>query len=418
VRTLRISAVQLAAHDRRAFSGRWPSIVERMRGAAAGGGLVVLPEGTIPAYVLGREPIDDAEIAAAVADCRSAARDTGAVIVIGCARRAEDRLFNGALVIDADGSIAGWAHKQFLWHFDRQWFAAGEELHPIDTAAGRLGVLVCADGRIPTIAGTLVDRGAEVLVMPTAWVTSGRDPAHLENVQADLLARIRARENGVPFVAANKCGVELGCVAYCGKSQIIAADGTVVATGSQDVETTLAAELLLAEPRPYRSQQISGGDPAPHLPRRIAITARPGKREDERILEILEAGTFIAAGEIRIGALCPVLNDDQVFDPGVLAGMRRIANHDFVVWKASCDPQWQTAFARSRAIELRIYLCVFDAARSRAYAIDPDGTILCGTFDGYEVAVFAYDPARTAVTAVAPGSDVLEGLRRAADAAR
>ena len=57
--------------------------------------------------------------------------------------------------------------------------------------------------------------------MPTAWVTSGRDPGALENVQADLLARVRAYENGVPFVAANKCGVELGIALYCGKSQIV-----------------------------------------------------------------------------------------------------------------------------------------------------------------------------------------------------
>ena len=57
--------------------------------------------------------------------------------------------------------------------------------------------------------------------MPTAWVTSGRDPTALENVQADLLGRVRAYENRVPFVAANKCGSELGMVAYCGKSQIV-----------------------------------------------------------------------------------------------------------------------------------------------------------------------------------------------------
>ncbi len=40
------------------------------------------------------------------------------------------------------------------------------------------------------------------------------------------MVNVRARENGVPFVAANKAGVELGAVAYCGKSTIVAADGT------------------------------------------------------------------------------------------------------------------------------------------------------------------------------------------------
>ena len=69
--------------------------------------------------------------------------------------------------------------------------------------------------------------------MPTAWVTSGRDPTSLENVQADLLGRVRAYENRVPFVAANKCGSELGMVAYCGKSQIVDSRGEIVALANQ-----------------------------------------------------------------------------------------------------------------------------------------------------------------------------------------
>jgi hypothetical protein len=60
-----------------------------------------------------------------------------------------------------------------------------------------------------------------------------------------------------------------------------------------------------------------------------------------------------------------------------------------------------------------MYLIVLDAAHHRAYAVDPDGTLLCGTFGDYEIASFAYDRAKTRQTAVAPGTDVLEGLQRA-----
>ena len=90
--------------------------------------------------------------------------------------------------------------------------------------------------------------------MPTAWVTSGRDPHMLENLQADLLGRIRAFENGVPFIAANKCGVERNMVAYCGKSQIVSASGEVVALASQTDEELLSAQLELRTPAPYRSR--------------------------------------------------------------------------------------------------------------------------------------------------------------------
>jgi predicted amidohydrolase len=170
---------------------------------------------------------------------------TGATIVYGGARAGERGLANSACVATADG-VVGYADKCFLWHFDRRWFRAGNALEPVDTPLGRLGVFVCADGRIPTIASTLVEKGAEILVMPTAWVSSGRDPGALENLQADLMIPVRARENGVPLVAANKVGVEARSVAYCGKSPIVAADGTVVARGSQDGEEIVHGTVAIA----------------------------------------------------------------------------------------------------------------------------------------------------------------------------
>jgi predicted amidohydrolase len=113
------------------------------------------------------------------------------------------------------------------------------------------------------------------------------------------------------------------------------------------------------------------------------------------------------------GTDTPHYHDAQVLDPASLAGVRR-HGVDFAIWRTSYEPQWQEKFARARALELRMYVVVFDEGRNRAYAVDPDGAILCGTFDGYEIASFTYDPARTAQTFVAPGTDVLAGLNRAA----
>jgi predicted amidohydrolase len=409
-RTITVAAVQSAAHNRTALAEAWPRIAGRIRDAARSGAqLVVVPEGTLPAYVLGYEALDDGEIAAAIAETQTIAQQQRTVIVIGAARKDGDRVFNSALVIDADGSIAGAADKHFLWHFDRQWFAAGERLQPVDTSLGRIGALVCADGRIPTIARTLVDRGAEILVMPTAWVTSGRDPQNLENIQADLLARVRARENDTPFVAANKCGVELGCVAYCGKSQILRADGSVAALASQDREETIVAEIELRTPQPKRSVPGIGVSSGPATTQRIAISARAKQSGDETLLRVLEADVLIypdTAGN--------AIGDDEILDPGYLASARLIDNNGLVVWHTSYDPEWQERFARARALELRMYVVVIDPGRNRAYAVDPDGAIVCGTFDSYEIASFTYDPARTAQTFVAPGTDVRAGLERAA----
>lgn len=407
-RTFKAAAVQLAAHSRASFTGAWSGIAERIGAAAAAGAqLVVLPEGTLPAYVLGYERYEPQEIETALRECRDLARRHGIVLVAGYARRDGERVFNSALVVDRDGSIAGAADKHFLWHFDRQWFAPGERIQPIRTSIGSIGALVCADGRIPTISRALVDAGAQVLVMPTAWVTSGRDPQSLENAQADLLARVRARENGVPFIAANKCGVELHCVAYCGKSQIVSADGEPLAIASQDRAETIAADVTLDARQVKRSNDFGTVTEWKwDAPQRIAIAARPMRAEDGELLRILEADTLVHAGS-------PALGDDIVLDPGALAALRLIGNLPLAIWQTSYDPAWQVTFARARALELRMYIIVIDARRGRAYAVDPDGSVICGTFGEYEVASFAYDPAKTKQTAVAPGTDVLEGLQRA-----
>lgn len=406
-RTLIAAAVQLAAHSRASFPSAWPEIAQRIDAAAASGArLIVLPESTLPAYVLGYEPYDQSEIEEALEHCKTAARSNGVVLVAGAARRDGDRVFNSAIVIDADGSIAGSADKHFLWHFDRQWFAPGERIAPIRTSVGMLGALVCADGRIPTISRALVDEGAQILVMPTAWVTSGRDPKNFENAQADLLARVRARENGVPFIAANKCGVELGAVAYCGKSQIVAADGEPLAIASQDRAELLVQRIELGAAAPARSHGIAPAlDAAPEVPTRIAITARARNTDDERLLHILEA-------DILIDRNTRAVEDDLVLDPGGLAELRR-SGTTLAVWRTSYEPSWQVNIARARALELRIYLVVIDTARARAYAVDPDGTVVCGTYGDYEIAGFTFDPARTRQTTVAPGTDVLAGLERA-----
>src|SRR5580704_10526808 len=291
-RSVRVAAMQLRARDRIEFSRSLESTLVSLHGVCRSADLVVLPEGTFPAYVLGKQPLDEAATADTVERLSDLARSTNTVIVAGIALPRGGVVYNSAIVIDADGSLAGRADKLFLWHFDRHWFAQGKRLAPVRTSVGTLGVLICADGRLPTIARSLVDHGAEVLIMPTAWVTSGRDPSALENVQADLLARVRAYENRAPFVAANKCGAELGMVAYCGKSQIVDACGEVVA--------------IAGEHRPARAPLAR---PAPRVNRlerslRIAISFDPLPSDIDERLEMLDDEYAIALhDDERLGML-------------------------------------------------------------------------------------------------------------------
>ena len=416
--------MQLRAHGRSDFPNALEGIVEKTQRAAAQCDLLVLPEATFPAYVLGAADFDEAMVAVAIERLREIAAANRTVIVAGAAARSGSGIRNGAFVIDADGSHAGRADKIFLWHFDRRWFAPGTQIAPIESAAGKLGVLVCADGRLPTIARTLVDRGADLLVMPTAWVTSGRNPEALENVQADLLARVRAYENGVPFVAANKCGSELGMVAYCGKSQIVDARGEIVAIAGEREPETIRAAIEIGGERAARTApaRLPSRAPAYGSAMRVAISYDRFPQDIAERLVLLDDAVALSPHGVAAAATTaneppvPLVGDDRVLDPAGLAAYRR-AGYMLIGWKTQHCAPWLERLARARALELRLYLVVFDASAQRAFAVDPDGTTVAGTFGDYRLASFLFDPRKAADTLVAPSTDVAAGLEAVAEIA-
>ncbi len=417
-RSLRVVALQLRAHDCTQFQTAFDAIVRDVDRAAAGADLVVLPEATIPGYVIGGRDGDTAAVERALERLRDLAQRHKTVIVAGAAVRDGGDLYNAAVAIDSDGSVAGRAEKIFLWHFDRRWFSPGTRIAPIETSAGRLGVLVCADGRMPEISRALVDAGAELLVMPTAWVSSGRNPAVLENAIADVLAPVRARENGVPFIAADKCGVERAMVLYCGKSQIVSPEGEVLALGSEREPCALAKTLSIGEPMPRRAQLPHPSHREAPLSGtvRVALSAAPLPSDFDDDARILETPFAIAPGaDDRIASLDVVVpvarvDDSVVNDPGGLPALRR-AGYRVAIWETRTD-EWTELLARARAGETRMYVFVIDSASGRAFAVDPDYTIVCGTFGEYRIASCAVDFAKTAQTLVVPGTDIAEGLER------
>lgn len=432
-RQIPVACIQTSAHDRDGFESAWPRVLARVdEAASAGAALIVLPEGTVPGYVLGTRAIPPEVVARATDDLASRARRYGTTVVCGVAKIVDGLTYNAAIAIGPNGRELGFTAKQFLWHFDRRWFAAGRTLDPIATPLGKLGILVCADGRIPSIAATLCDRGADLLVMPTAWVTSGRDPHVLENLQADLMANVRARENGVPFVVANKVGFERASVAYCGKSAIVDASGAFVARGSERDEEIVTGTVAIPSARAARvecEQDLLDGAPvaenrAPRTPLRVAFTLATDARETAALAESAadaDANVFLSGARLaplepdRVheidGLRFAIVRSQTIRHPRGLVAARLGGIDTFVWMTGESDRDWDLRFARTRAAELRAFVVVFDRANERAYAIDPDGVVVGGTFEGLRLAAFVFDPTRTAATTVAPTTDVLAGLR-------
>ena len=144
------------------------------------------------------------------------------------------KVFNSGLLLDDTGTLILHYQKQFLATHDQNWFAVGERGCPVvDTKLGRIGLLICFDGRIPEIARVLALQGAEVILDMANFFAMD---------QADLWVPARAFENGVWFVAATKAGVERS-IYYPGGSMIVAPDGSLQAKIAVDTHGVAVAEV-------------------------------------------------------------------------------------------------------------------------------------------------------------------------------
>ncbi|MGE3254876.1 nitrilase-related carbon-nitrogen hydrolase [Pseudonocardia sp.] len=174
--------------------------------AGAHADLVVLPEnglhlGTNAEMRAAALAVDSPEI-----DALRAAAEAARVAVVlgGFKRKAPDGdVFNTALVIDADGAVAGGYDKIHLFDaridgrsFEASGVERAGERPLIATVAGvRVGLTICYDVRFPELYRTLALAGAEVLLVPAAF-THRTGSAHWE-----VLLRARAIENGAFVVA-------------------------------------------------------------------------------------------------------------------------------------------------------------------------------------------------------------------------
>jgi predicted amidohydrolase len=178
---------------------------------------------------------------------------------------ATGRLFNSGLLLDPRGELILHYQKQFLATHDQNWFEFGERGCPVvETELGRLGLLICFDGRIPEISRALALQGVDVVIDMANFFAMD---------QAELWVPARAFENGVWFVAATKAGVERS-IYYPGGSMIVAPDGSVKARIDYDVHGVVSAPIVPGDAR--RKAWREGGDRfADRRPAAYQLLARP-----------------------------------------------------------------------------------------------------------------------------------------------
>jgi len=106
------------------------------------------------------------------------------------------------------------------------------EVHPtlVEVGGWQVGLMTCYDLRFPELARLLVDAGAELLVVPAAWVAGPRKVDHWRT-----LLRARAIENTVYVAAAGQPAPR-----YSGHSMVVDPLGDVVAEAGDGAEVVRA----------------------------------------------------------------------------------------------------------------------------------------------------------------------------------
>ena len=101
-------------------------------------------------------------------------------------------------------------------------FKHGSDIVVVDTPFGKLGLAVCYDLRFPELFRGMLDRGVEIVALPSAF-TSITGKAHWES-----LIRARAIENLIYVVAAAQGGYHVSGRETFGDSMIVDPWGTVL----------------------------------------------------------------------------------------------------------------------------------------------------------------------------------------------
>ena len=186
--------------------------IERLARTAVerGARLVVLPEYAMfftpelgDAMVAAAEPLDGAFVRAFAA----LAGELGVHLVAGVLERSDDaaRFSNTLVAVSPAGEVVARYRKQHLYdafgqrESDRVVAGALDAPELFELDGLRVGMQTCYDLRFPEVTRTLVDAGAELVLVPAEWVRGPLKEQHWRT-----LATARAIENTVYLAAADQ----------------------------------------------------------------------------------------------------------------------------------------------------------------------------------------------------------------------
>jgi predicted amidohydrolase len=252
MRSFKASAVQMSAGpDKDANLAAAAALVAEAAGAGAE--LVALPEvfawrGPQERETAEAEPLDG-RVGAFVSDL---ARRLGIWLVAGsvlerpATAKPGGKCYNTTALYDPRGKLVASYRKIHLFDIDVEGRVsvresrtrmAGDAVCCVATDLGNIGLAICYDLRFPELFRGLVDAGAEIIVMPSAFTApTGRAHWH-------TLVRARAIESQCFLVAPDQHGASAMGFENYGHSLIVDPWGEVLADAGPGGPSVVTAEL-------------------------------------------------------------------------------------------------------------------------------------------------------------------------------
>lgn len=248
-RSLRVASIQLAVSDESKQSNldHAAEQIRRIKDAD----LIILPE----LWNIGFMSFDQYKQSAEDEEgptmglLRQMAVEAGCYLHTGSfVERLGEEYYNSSYLLSPQGEILANYRKVHLFGYqslETQILSPGDQVAVVKTPLGTLGMATCYDLRFPEMFRRMVDMGAEIFLVCSAWPYP-----RLEHWL--MLNRVRAIENQAFLVSANSVGRSRGST-FVGHSMVVNPWGVIMASGG-DQEVTLAAELDLEDVAKAREQ--------------------------------------------------------------------------------------------------------------------------------------------------------------------
>ena len=227
------------------------SLAEAAIDAAAGGGaeIVCFPECFVPGYRINKQvaPPDTAFLERAWSTIAAAAAQANVAVILGTERVMSDRVVPTALVINRDGTTAGFQDKVQLDPSEDTIYSPGSGRRVFESGRLKFGVVICHEGwRYPETVRYAAQRGAHVVFHPhfhEAEAGSYRPSTYAEpgNTFHEKAILCRAAENTCYFATVNHAGPGSPTT-----SAVAQPDGTLLCYQPYGQEGLLFADLDLS----------------------------------------------------------------------------------------------------------------------------------------------------------------------------